>query len=121
MTYSGWLVALDTGDVSAPTVEDGSHPPREDQANDSQSYPSQPQVLYKEQSTFESPHDDRFSNEPIPLVSNENNGYTYSPSTFESPKSDSVDEPALDASFAIPTTERNVSIRRRCTVVGLMR
>jgi hypothetical protein len=86
--------------------------------DDSQYYPSQPQVLYEEQSTFESPHDDRFSNEPIPLVSNENGGYTCSPSTFETPKydshpdmypiqePDSADELALDASFTIPTTER---------------
>ncbi|KAE8450302.1 hypothetical protein EG329_006730 [Mollisiaceae sp. DMI_Dod_QoI] len=119
MTYSGWLAALDTGDVSAPTVEEGSYPPGVDQVNDSQYYPSQPQVLsaYEERSTFKSPHDDRFSNEPIQLVSNENGGCTSSPST-ESPKydshpdmyptqeSDSAGELALDASLAIPTTER---------------
>ncbi|PVH68989.1 hypothetical protein DL98DRAFT_522428 [Cadophora sp. DSE1049] len=68
MPYSDWLAALDTGDVSTHTVEDGL---------------SQPQVLYEEQSTFESSHDDRFSNEP----------------------SDSPDGLTLDASFAIPTTE----------------
>jgi hypothetical protein len=116
MTYSGWLAALNIGDVSAPIVEDGSHPPGGDQVDDSQYYPSQPQVLYayEEQSTIESPHNDRFLNEPIP----ENGGYTCSPSTFESPKydshpdmypiqeSDSADELALDASFAMPMIER---------------
>ncbi|KAE8440613.1 hypothetical protein EG329_007032 [Mollisiaceae sp. DMI_Dod_QoI] len=77
MTYSGWLAALDTGDVSAPT-EDSSYPSTRDQVDDPQYYPSQPQVLYA-QSTFESPHNDSFSNETIPQ------------------ESDSADELALDA------------------------
>jgi hypothetical protein len=117
MTYPGWLAALNTGDVSAPTVEDGSYPPGGDQVDDSQYYPSQPQVLYayEEQSTFESPQDD----EPIPLVSNENGGYSppskstkyNSHPNMSIQESDSADELALDT--AIPTTERKRKHKRK--------